>query len=178
MITDLGIRAKDRLVKLADQVAGLHPNPEIRSEFTIRDVLENHENLILNLRRHIKRGGKYIYYLSVIGNSNLSDLRRSFSETRGGDSGRAYARLNPHESSCLYVGSSSDLLKRMKEHLGYGAKATFALNLAWWAGDFPDLGLSLGFSQLPETTTVDAMQALEDTLWDELRPMFGRRGSK
>jgi len=178
MFNDLQIRAKERLTTLAEQVSQVNPKGEFKVEFPIRHILDNHEKMILDLKKSINRGSPYIYYLTVIDNTCLSDLRNAFSEARNGDSGRAYARLNHHESSCLYVGSSSDLLKRIKEHFGYGAKATFALHLAWWAENFSDSTLTLAFSEFDPNTDAEALQALEDTLWSEMKPMFGRRGSK
>lgn len=178
MFNDLQIRAKERLTALAERVSQVNPKDEFKIEFPIRQILDNPEALVLDLKKSIKRGTPYIYCLTVADNTCLSNLRNAFSEARDGDSGRAYARLNVHESSCLYVGSSSNMLKRIKEHFGYGAKATFALHLAWWAEDYTDINLTLAFSEFETTTDAETLQALEDTLWSEMKPMFGRRGSK
>ncbi len=178
MFYDLQIRAKERLTALAERVSQVTPKGEFKIEFPIRQILENPEALIYDLKKSVKRGSPYIYYLTVADNSCLFELRNAFSEARKGDSGRAYARLNGHESTCLYVGSSSDMLKRIKEHFGYGAKATFALHLAWWTEDYSDIKLTLAFAEYETITDAETLQALEDTLWSEMNPMFGRRGSK
>lgn len=87
---------------------------------------------------------------------------------------RAYPRLNL-QSSCFYVGSSQALAKRFKEHLGFGAGKTYALQLIHWARP---LGLKLEFvcAKYPDGTAPEVIHALEDTLWQTRKPMFGRQG--
>jgi len=46
-------------------------------------------------------------------------------------------------------------------------------------GQFP-LNLELGFTcaKYPVDVSEEVLQALEDTLWDQLKPMFGRKGRR
>ena len=64
---------------------------------------------------------------------------------------------------------------RFKGHLGYGAKGTFALQLAHWA---QELNLELDFvcAEYPQEIPSEVLQALEDTLWNTLK--LGRRGQR
>jgi len=87
---------------------------------------------------------------------------------------RAYPRLNLH-GSCFYVGSSQSLAKRFKEHLGFGASETYALQLTHWARPL-DLKLEFVCAKYPDGTTPEVIHALEDTLWQTRKPMFGRQG--
>jgi hypothetical protein len=66
---------------------------------------------------------------------------------------------------------------RLKEHLGYGAKATFSLQLAHWTTGL-DLELKFICARYRNSAQPDVFQALEDTLWDLLQPMFGRKGRR
>ena len=68
--------------------------------------------------------------------------------------------------------------QRFKEHIGYGAKSTYALHLSHWAQDFPYLELTCHYAQYQEGTAQNLLQALEDALWEKKTPMFGRKGSK
>ena len=88
----------------------------------------------------------------------------------------AYPRLNA-QATCFYVGSSQSVAKRLKEHLGFGAGKTYALQLVHWARP---LSLELDFvcAKYAENTPIEAIQALEDTLWETSKPMFGRQGRK
>ena len=87
---------------------------------------------------------------------------------------RAYPHLNA-PGTCLYVGSSRSLATRFRDHLGFGPKGTYALQLVHWA---PQLSLQLEFvcARYAEDTPAEVIAALEDTLWDARRPMFGRKG--
>jgi hypothetical protein len=87
---------------------------------------------------------------------------------------RAYPHLNA-QRTCLYVGSSRSLATRLRDHLGFGPKGTYALQLLHWA---PPLSLQLEFvcARYAEDTPTEVIAALEDTLWEARRPMFGRKG--
>ena len=87
---------------------------------------------------------------------------------------RAYPHLNA-QGTCLYVGSSRSLATRFRDHLGFGPKGTYALQLVHWT---PALSLQLEFvcARYAEGTPAEVIAVLEDSLWDARRPMFGRRG--
>jgi len=103
----------------------------------------------------------------------------SFSHAKDVKNGsRAYARLNKgYSSGCMYVGSSRTLPRRLGEHFGLGARGTYALQLQHWASDL-DLNLQIECAKYPDELPPGVLQSLEDTLWSEERPMFGRRGAK
>ena len=75
-------------------------------------------------------------------------------------------------SKTMYVGSSqSSVSKRLKQHIGYGPRQTYALNLSFWFdGDFKIRILTYDVSAL-------VLQLVEDDLSHRLRPAFGKRGS-
>jgi hypothetical protein len=87
------------------------------------------------------------------------------------------ARLSASQraGTCFYVGSSRSLATRFRDHLGFGAKGTYALQLVHWA---PPLSLQLEFvcARYAEDTPPEVIAVLEDTLWEARRPMFGRKG--
>ena len=89
---------------------------------------------------------------------------------------RAYARLNK-KSHCLYVGSSKGLVPRIKQHLGFGPKGTFAMQLCYWCEGL-DLDITLKIYAFGNGISVKAFQAFEDGAWDSLKPMLGRQGKK
>lgn len=89
---------------------------------------------------------------------------------------RAYPRLNA-KSTCLYVGSSQAVAKRLAEHLGYRAKKTYAMQLLHWARPL-GIRVKITCAKYPDSTPYPVLQALEDTLWESMGPMFGRQGRK
>ena len=90
---------------------------------------------------------------------------------------RAYPQINKTSASeYMYVGSSRDCVKRLIEHLGLGGKTTYSLQMSSWAtslvGDFE--------IEILKYTDIDqiVLCAIEDQLSKELKPLFGRRGSR
>lgn len=120
----------------------------------------------------------YIYYFNLNGDVDFKKLNAAFSEAKENKKGeRAYPRLNEKESRCLYVGSSKEIDKRFKEHLGYGHKGTYATQLAHWTNGL-NLNVDFMCMRFEATTTGKVLQAFEDALWDNFNPMLGRRGAK
>ena len=86
---------------------------------------------------------------------------------------------NKTGEKCLYVGSSQDIRKRLKEHLGIMnnkgeliGKTTYALHLSAW---FINKKISI---ELYEAYNKEEMQLFEDLLWDEFKPLLGKKGRK
>jgi hypothetical protein len=74
-------------------------------------------------------------------------------------------------SNILYVGSSAtNLKKRIKEHIGQGSKSTYALNLGhWFRGEYKITIRQYDVSK-------EVLQILEDALYWEMKPAFGKLG--
>lgn len=110
-------------------------------------------------------------------NIDLAGVEHAFARAKARKTNkRAYPRLNG-QGTCFYVGSSQSVARRFKDHLGFGARTTYALQLVHWA---PPLSLQLDFvcAKYAEDTSFEVIQALEDTLWEARRPMFGRQGRR
>ena len=135
--------------------------------------------LIDQIKKWSCADGPCLYVISRLTDSPSSEIvSRKFADAKDtdGDERRCYPRLNA-PSSILYVGSSEKIHQRLKEHLGFGSKKTFSLQLAAWARQL-DLALKICCAQYPADTPSEVLQALEDTLWFELKPMFGRQGAR
>lgn len=179
MFNDLQIQATKRLKELSNRVTGVTPTKTGVIKFSISEVLNTPDKLINTVAARSRKGLPYIYALLISESNGLDAIRESFLTAKTKEkNGRAYARLNKEASYCFYVGSSYDFSKRYKEHIGCGAKATYALQLRHWAQDFPSLQLTLAYAEYHQGTEQDLLQALEDALWEKLKPMFGRQGSK
>ncbi|MGE8561950.1 MAG: hypothetical protein ACN6NJ_13565 [Acinetobacter sp.] len=83
----------------------------------------------------------------------------------------ACAKLNV-PCKVMYVGSSTTGIKnRLKQHLGQGHKATYALHLnQWFQGQF-----KITIKQYDVENQV--LQLIEDDLSDQLKPAFGKLGA-
>ena len=80
-----------------------------------------------------------------------------------------------HNSKTLYVGSSKDINSRIKQHLGDGNKRTYSLDLIRWLPKGIDLKLDIFSMNLQEQ---DVIEIVEQGIWDELQPMFGKRSAQ
>lgn len=125
----------------------------------------------------VKKGQSALYRFSLPHDADPQETQIAFDHRSATAFGRAFARSNGTQSHVLYVGRSYDLRKRTVEHLGFGARQTFALNLAHWAPVL-DLPIQFDFAIYDPCVTSETLGHLEDALWDASRPMFGRRGSR
>ena len=120
----------------------------------------------------------YIYTLSLSDNSKVSNVYESYKAAKNSlKAGRAYAKLNPGKTQYLYVGSSQNLVPRIKQHLGFGPKSTYAIHLCHWCEDL-SLDIILNVFMFNNKTDKKILQAFEDVIWESLKPMFGRQGKK
>jgi len=179
-IENLG-RATCRTLKKNAERAVKVAKPEVmRISFQMRDLDPQVEpsHLTRKVDDWVTRGSRFIYILETDADilfldSAQSAFARAKTCERGG---RAYARLN-NISKVLYVGSSSSLGRRFREHLGYGARGTYALHLSHWARSL-FINISLVAARYPAEVDPEVLGLMEDQLWDTLEPMFGRRGRR
>jgi len=173
-------KAQERLTRISNALNGVVPTEtkiwKIRTN--ILTAGSKDFPLIKDVKAWSKPGCIYLYTLSLPSNfAGLSRLVEVYKNAKTSEKhNRAYARLND-PSSCLYVGSSEKIHQRIKEHLGFGAQGTYSLQLAYWASTF-DLELAFECAKYAEGATPEVIQTLEDTLWAELKPMFGRQGAR
>jgi NurA-like 5'-3' nuclease len=84
---------------------------------------------------------------------------------------------NKHRGSdYLYVGRSHKLRSRIRQHLGSNYKGTYALHMQRWAENF-DEKIEIQYFKLVDQDNL-LVQSVEDSLWQKLRPAFGRKGDK
>jgi hypothetical protein len=172
-------KAQANLNRLSTRVAGVVPVETKTWEFAVNQLQADtyFPTIVLDVAHWASKGNIYLYIIRLVTEDvDLSNLENAFSTAKAKKNGRAYPRLNS-PSRCFYVGSSRNVRQRLKDHLGYGAKSTFGLHLAHWASGLP---IELEFTCAKYQAGLDPQvyQALEDTLWDEMSPMFGRKGAK
>jgi hypothetical protein len=90
---------------------------------------------------------------------------------------RGFPKCNASgDSRCLYVGHSFKVEVRLRDHLGFGTAGTSSLHLNHWDGH-PHETLTFTAYRLSSDDRLLA-QLLEEYLWDELKPLLGKRGGK
>lgn len=170
------------LTGLAGQVLGV-PDPAFE-QFPFHTNLLGLPQELLSLTRKVQDWmlpkHRYLYYLRSDAPNNL--LEEAGTKFAGAKelklNGRSYARFNEFEPSPYwYVGTCSNLALRFKEHLGLGAKSTYALHLKFWAREL-NMPLEFVAARYRPDVSRDLVDALEDSLWEDVRPMFGRKGRR
>lgn len=130
------------------------------------------------------RGGKdrstiYVFsYSELVPQKLINTLRNCADESlKSIGQARAFPKCNDHvEGHCLYVGHSHKIEARFKDHLGFGAARTSSLHLNHWDGH-PHDEIIFTARRLSSPDKLLA-QLLEEFLWDELRPLLGKRSGK
>lgn len=110
-----------------------------------------------------------IYIVSEVGGDRKKtfDDFSSFKKTTD----RRCSKLN-HPSSVLYVGSSTtDLTKRIKQHMGEGHKSTYSLHMKHWFGK-----RRAKISIIEYDVARPVLQIIEDAISYKLLPAFGKHG--
>ncbi|MHA6231417.1 GIY-YIG nuclease family protein [Pseudomonas fluorescens group sp. PF-69] len=131
---------------------------------------------LITLKEWSSPAARYIYQFSVEDDAP-EDLYLAFAEAKDArKNDRAYCRLNP-VSRLLYVGSSASLDARIKQHLGFGHRGTYAMQLCHWLPD-REGELFIRAWRFSNQTNGAVVQAIEDGLWASSKPMFGRQGAR
>jgi hypothetical protein len=167
------------------------PYPENLGEIEIsfsnlQQGVENLSTIVQKIDRD-----RCIYIFRIKDDAEIKNVRKKFCGAKKSP-GLKLPQLNDSESNILYVGSScatqnrkKTLLTRLRQHILKAPKGTYALSLSEWAS-----GLNGGFIvnawQYPsmgegaegDKAARSMVLAVEDWLAEELKPMFGRRGSR
>ncbi|PPK37613.1 hypothetical protein CD175_15155 [Pseudomonas laurylsulfatiphila] len=165
------------LRKLAEVVEGTAIDSHHDACIPFSEIREDYPAQTLeSLTSWSNTDARYIYQFSVESNV-YEELHGAFKEAKlSRKNDRAYCRLNP-ASALLYVGSSCDLGARIKQHLGFGNKGTYAMQLRYW---LPEREGVLHIQAWRFSNEIDGavVQAIEDGLWASNKPMFGRQGAR
>ncbi|MFV3306056.1 GIY-YIG nuclease family protein [Pseudomonas sp. NY15181] len=172
----------ENLVSLAEQVKEASVEASHTVQLPLQDVRAGYpEAPLAALKSWVAAGGndaQYIYQVSASEGMVIDDLHKAFSLAKDNKTGgRAYARLH-HASQCLYVGSSSSPMARLKQHLGFGAKGTYAMQICHWLPPQSSGSLKIDVWRFSKETPKAVIQVIEDGLWASRQPMFGRQGAR
>jgi len=168
------------LVSIIDGIKNIQFEEKLSYKFNTKELqdVQYVEDFLNKIKKQINHNKyKYIYTFSLPDNFATDNVYNRYKDAKENKkSERAYARLNT-KSSCLYVGSSKGLISRIKQHLGFGPKGTYAMQLCYWCETL-NLDITLNIYAFANRVSIKAFQAFEDGAWNLLRPMFGRQGKK
>ncbi|EIA1769891.1 GIY-YIG nuclease family protein [Vibrio parahaemolyticus] len=178
--------SSESLLSLSEAVKSFKFPKAVELEF---ETLELNEKYIKDLLNSVPAGyAKALaetdfIYIFEIENSNDSIQAEIFEHLASArqdqhikDEKKDYCRVNHANSQHLYVGRSKKLRSRLSQHLGSENGGLFAMHLSRWSTQI-NAKIKVSYYQLDNEDNL-LVQALEDGLWDELKPMFGRKGDK
>ena len=162
-------------------------NLEQTDELTINsDEYRTSEQVSNLLTRVSNPQTPVIYKLTIESDSERKGLIKTYeqfhSENRLKDRGKDrlnVSRFNNTNSNTLYLGSKmKNPHSRIKQHLGDGYFRTFSLHLNKW-----DVGLNYELtlqifkitSKISQEYQRNLVELLEQELWDEYKPIFGKK---
>lgn len=171
-------RTTRELERLIDAIEGTEPIQTECWEFVVPRFVEGGADPeLVGLVDEWANSTYFLYCFELLGQQNPEELSQEFAHAKAqARDGRAYSRLND-PSRILYVGGSASIATRLRQHLGFGARKTYSLHLAHWAAA---IGVNLRFccAGYGDANNTDVFEALEDQLWEERAPMFGRKGRR
>jgi len=138
------------------------------------------DNFISKIKENINHNKyKYIYTFRLPDGYPADKVYHNYENAKSSISERAFARLNKanKNSLYLYVGSSLGLVSRIKQHLGFGPKGTYAMQLYSWCKNL-NIEITLNIYAFDSEISKNAFQAFEDGVWNYLKPLLGRQGKK
>lgn len=171
--------AREHLLELADRVTNVLPIKarSLRIHTHQLDPKIEPKGLLGEVSALTRKNHSYLYYFEVLGNPDLAEIESTFLNAKATERNRREYSRFIRQSKFLYVGSCFKIYQRFKEHLGYGSRSTYSLQLAHWAYNL-NLELDFIYAEYPQDIGRDILQVIEDTLWDKLQPMLGRRGQR
>ena len=136
-------------------------------------------------------GEKTVYMFTVIkfpyDKNKIVEIKERLSNEkkislfRVNDKSPEWKKVNTENDVCLYVGSSTNIRQRLKEHLFLCNQSANALHLnQWFDKTIPVRILTWDFSKFLENEgdNFDYLQIIEDLLWQHYQPLLGKQGKK
>ena len=179
-IESVKLNKANNLRAIAEGLIDLHPIETKTFKFNTKSL--NPESFPPNLVNEVSIWEKvkksiFVYYFFLPQDADLEIVHEKITDAKKKKlAQRAYPRINS-PSRYLYVGSSRDIAKRIKEHLGFGYRDTYAMNLAFWCSDL-NLDTDIVCMRYNPKIKKGIIQAFEDGLWDHLKPLLGRQGAR
>lgn len=127
-----------------------------------------------------KMQGRFIYIITNTGtDKSIEKIRKTYAKFDISNKPRVLnvtfniSRFNKrHDTKTLYVGTSKTIKSRIRQHLGYGPKRTYSMDLIHWFPKKIDINLSIYKVSMNNDF---AIELIEQAIWDLKEPQFGKR---
>ncbi|MCB1470666.1 MAG: hypothetical protein KDK08_26730 [Rhizobiaceae bacterium] len=177
--------ARRMLLERARALRSIEFGPEVEKTFTLAEIRAGaaEAGIAAWLAGEVwpyARAQPALYTISASNVATAYEIDRAFPrgqtrEQRGYSVPRADRRAAG--STTLYVGSSEKIRQRLKEHLWQARPKTYALNLQRWC-PHGDGSVRVRVQPILNNRERQIRQDLEDFVWRELTPVYGKQGGR
>lgn len=181
-VVDVGIRrqAGASLLARASALRSVIVGPEITKRFSLAEIRQGAANagvatwLTAQTWPYL-RSQPTLYVITASDEVTAAALAAAFPAARN----FAGPKVNEgaERSQTLYVGSSENIKKRLREHLWQVHAKTYAMHLNRWCPE-GDGSISVTVQAILDNQSRQLRQDLEDAVWQRLRPVFGKQGGR
>lgn len=167
-------RASEAYHQLAEIISKVRTSEKIYYELPIEQMDARGADQLFGALK-AQNNQKCIYVIEAV-KLDTDQCHKAFQRAKDIKKDYSFALVN-EPCKVFYVGSSNNLKSRLKNHLGLSSKQTYSLQLAQWIKPFKG-ALRFTVYYFHEEVEQSILEALEDALWQELKPMFGRQGGR
>lgn len=173
-------QARRRLLARGRVLRVVEFGEEVQETFTLEQIREGaaETGIMEWLSREVWRyplTQPAIYVIAADSIETANQIAQAFPQVRDFSGPRFN---NGHgDSRTLYVGSSEEIRPRLKQHLWRASRTTYAVNLALWCPE-GDGGITVKVQPILGDPSREIRQDIEDTLWQQLMPRFGKPGGR
>lgn len=145
------------------------------SSKTWKDYLKQEKDLSEFLKINDSKDERFIYKIDIDSSNNIIDAATNFKKN---NKEIALSRINEGaKTNVLYIGSSEKgVEKRLREHLGFGAKSTYSMQLHHLIRESNLTELSITINIYPFEGSIGAtlLKNIEFALWHKYKPFLGK----
>ncbi len=142
---------------------------------TWKDYLKQEKDLSEFLKTNDNKDERFIYKIDIISSNNIIDAATNFKKN---NKEIALSRINEGvKTNVLYIGSSEKgIEKRLKEHLGFGAKSTYSMQLHHLIreSNLTELSIKINTYSFKIEIGSTLLKNIEFALWHKYKPILGK----
>lgn len=142
---------------------------------TWKDYLKQEKDLSEFLKINDSKDERFIYKIDIISSNNIIDAATNFKKN---NKEIALSRINEGvKTNVLYIGSSEKgIEKRLKEHLGFGAKSTYSMQLHHLIREskLTELLITINIYPFGDSIGTTLLKNIEFAFWHKYKPLLGK----
>lgn len=178
-LNDLITVKKDNLPKLESIILVLKKLDYETTSEKWKDFLMVEKNFAEFLKTNDNKDRNFIYKIDIISPNNTpNDIVNEAIYFKQNNKVIALSRINKEtKSNVLYIGSSEKgIEKRLKEHLGFGSKSTYSMQLHHLIreSNLTELSIEISIFSFGNSIGTTLLKNIEFAFWHKYKPILGK----